>query len=142
MPWPSRECSSGSSSARTHPARAPPPPAIVTLIASDQVEAYNLPSGMLFQLHHESAGKRHGLLTEVGLGTFVDPRQRGERPNARTREDIRRLVELDGREMLFLPSIPLDVAIIRSTTADEDGNLTMEHEPACLGGGDPGAGGP
>lgn len=110
-----------------------PPPKLVELVYRDQVEAYNLPSGMLFQLHREIAGRRPGVLTAVGLGTFVDPRQQGGRMNRRTTEDLLRVVELGGREWLFLPSLPIDVAIVRGTTADQDGNVTMEHEAAVLG---------
>src|SRR5207302_922744 len=109
------------------------PPRIVELVRANEVEAYNLPSGMLFGVHREIAAKRPGVLTEVGLGTFVDPRNSGGRMNARTTDDLLRVVELNGREWLFLPSFNVDVAIIRATTADEDGNLTMEHEPAVLG---------
>jgi propionate CoA-transferase len=109
------------------------PPKIVELISRDDVEAYNLPSGMLMQLHREIAGKRPGVLTRVGLGTFVDPRQRGGRMNQRTTEDLLEVVRLRGEEWLFLPSFPIDAAIVRGTTADEDGNITMEHEPVVLG---------
>ncbi len=127
------------------------PPAVVDLIYRDQIEAYNLPSGMLMQLHREIGGARPGVLTKVGLGTFVDPRQRGGRMNARTTEDILEVVRLRDAEWLFLPSFPIDVAIVRGTTADEDGNfpidvaivrgttadedgnMTMEHEAAVLG---------
>jgi acyl CoA:acetate/3-ketoacid CoA transferase len=110
-----------------------PAPQIWRMIDENQVEAYNIPSGILFHLHREVAARRPGVLTAVGLDTFVDPRRQGGKMNAATREDILRLVEFDGQEWLYLRSIPIDVAIIRATTADERGNLTFEHEGAPLG---------
>ena len=109
------------------------PPRIVTAIESDAVEAYNLPSGILFQLHRAAAVGQPGVLTEVGKDTFMDPRRHGGRMNARTTEDIVQVVDFDGREWLYVRSIPVDVAIIRATTADEYGNLTSEDEGAPLG---------
>ena len=110
-----------------------PTPKIWRMIDDNQVEAYNLPSGILYHLHREVAAKRPGVLTKVGLETYLDPRQSGGRMNARTTEDIVRLVEFDGQEWLYVRSIPIDVAIIRGTTADEVGNITMEQEGAYLG---------
>jgi propionate CoA-transferase len=109
------------------------PPKIVTLIEDDAIEAYNIPSGILFQLHRASAVGQPGVLTEVGKDTFLDPRRNGGRMNARTTEDIVSVVDFDGREWLYLRSIPVDVAVIRATTADEYGNLTCEDEGAPLG---------
>jgi acyl CoA:acetate/3-ketoacid CoA transferase len=109
------------------------PPAIWKMIAANEVAAYNVPSGILFDMHRESAARRAGVMTRVGLDTFVDPRRGGCRMNDAAREDIVKVVELDGGEWLHFPSIPTDVAIIRGTTADEDGNLSMEHEGAYLG---------
>jgi propionate CoA-transferase len=110
-----------------------PSPKIWRMIVEDQVEAYNLPSGILYHLHREAAARRPGVLTKVGLDTFVDPRRQGGRMNAATREDLVQVVEFDGQEWLYMRSIPIDVAIIRGTTADEQGNITMEHEGAPLG---------
>ena len=109
------------------------PPRIRQMIGNNQVEAYNLPSGVLFHLHREAAAGRPGILTTVGLDTLVDPRHTGGRMNAITTEDIVRVVEFDEREWLYFPSIPIDVAIIRGTTADELGNITTEQEGAYLG---------
>src|SRR6266487_2733003 len=110
-----------------------PSPKIWQMIAENQVEAYNIPSGILYHLHRESAAGRPGVLTTVGLDTFFDPRRQGGKMNDATREDLVRVVEFDGQEWLYMRSIPVDVAIIRATTADELGNLTMEHEGAPLG---------
>jgi acyl CoA:acetate/3-ketoacid CoA transferase len=110
-----------------------PAPAIWRMIDANDIEAYNLPSGVLFQMHADAAGGRPGVLTKVGLDTFVDPRRNGGRMNAATTEEIVRVVEFDGDEWLYYRAIPVDVAIIRATTADERGNLSYEHEGAYLG---------
>src|SRR3984957_6009535 len=110
-----------------------PSPKIWQMIIDNQIEAYNVPSGILFHMHRESAAGRPGVLTKVGMDTFVDPRRQGSRMNKCTTEEIVRVVNFEGDEWLFFPSIRPDVAIIRATTADEHGNLTMEHEGAYLG---------
>ncbi len=110
-----------------------PSPKIWQMIIDNQVEAYNVPSGILYHMHRESAAGRPGILTKVGMDTFVDPRRNGARMNGCTVEEIVRVVNFEGDEWLFFPSIPPDVALIRATTADEHGNLTMEHEGAYLG---------
>src|ERR1700751_1907652 len=110
-----------------------PSPKIWHMIIDNQVEAYNLPSGILYHMHRESAAGRPGVLTKVGMDTFVDPRRQGGRMNKCTTQDIVRLVNFEGDDWLFFASIPPDVAIIRATTSDERGNLTMEHEGAYLG---------
>ena len=113
-----------------------PSPKIWQLIDGDAIEAYNLPSGVLFHMHADAAAGRPGVLTKVGLDTFVDPRRQGGRMNRATTEEIVQVVEFDGGEWLYYRAIPIDVAIVRGTTADERGNVSMEHEGAYLGGVD------
>jgi acyl CoA:acetate/3-ketoacid CoA transferase len=110
-----------------------PSPKIWQMIDGDQVEAYNLPSGILFQMHREAARGGPGVLSKVGLDTFVDPRRQGGRMNRATTEDVVKVVQFDGEEWLYYKAIAPTVAIIRATTADENGNLSMEHEGAYLG---------
>src|SRR5690242_15273687 len=107
-------------------------PGLVRLAAEDKVEAYTLPQGVLSQLMRDMAAGRPGLLTKTGLHTFVDPRQQGGRQSPRTPPDFVEVVQLAGEEWLFFKPVPVDVAFLRGTTADEDGNVTMEEE-AVLG---------
>ncbi|MCO7192540.1 acyl CoA:acetate/3-ketoacid CoA transferase [Pseudonocardia sp. McavD-2-B] len=109
------------------------PPRIWQMIENGEVEAYNFPSGVLYQLHRAAASRQPGVFTKVGLGSFVDPRLTGGRMNDATPERFVRVEELDGEEWLFFPSIVPDVAVIRATTADEHGNLTIEEEASPLG---------
>ncbi len=115
------------------PSSLPEPP-IWRMIGENAVAAYNVPSGVLFDLHREAARARLGVLTEVGLDTYVDPRQDGCAMNDRARaKPIVRRVEFDGREFLYFEPIAPQVALIRATTADPAGNLSLEHEGAVLG---------
>lgn len=111
----------------TAPASANPPK-IYEMIINNKVEAYNLPMGVLMHLHREISAKRPGLITEVGLRTFVDPRINGAKMNEITKEDLIEVIKLNNKEYLFYKAFPVNLAIIRGTTADEDGNITMEHE--------------
>jgi len=111
------------------------PPLIWQMIGNDEVAAYNIPSGIMFDMHREAAAKRPGVLTKVGLDTFVDPARQGCAMNARAAgEPVVKKVSFEGEDWLFFPAIVPQIAIIRATTADERGNLTYEHEGAFLGG--------
>ena len=103
-------------------------PRLGKLVNDNLVEAYNLPQGTVAHMYRAAAGGKPGVLTKVGLGTFVDPRLEGGKLNAKTKEDIVKVMEIDGEEYLFYKAFPLDVAIIRASTADEKGNLTMGRE--------------
>ncbi|MBX4910330.1 MULTISPECIES: acyl CoA:acetate/3-ketoacid CoA transferase [Rhizobium] len=111
------------------------PPLIWQMITNNEIPAYNIPSGILFDIHREAAAKRPGVLTKVGIDTFVDPERQGCAMNALASGDpVVRRVSFEGDDWLFFPAIVPQVAIIRATTADERGNLTYEHEGAYLGG--------
>ncbi|APG86291.1 coenzyme A transferase [Sinorhizobium americanum CCGM7] len=111
------------------------PPLIWQMIGADEIAAYNIPSGILFDMHREAAAKRPGVMTKVGLDTFVDPSREGCAMNASAAaEPVVKKVSFEGEDWLYFKAIAPEVAIIRATTADERGNLTYEHEGAYLGG--------
>ena len=111
------------------------PPLIWQMITANQIPAYNIPSGVMFDMHREAAAKRPGVITKIGLDTFVDPDRHGCAMNAlAAAEPVVEKITFAGEEYLYFKAIAPDVTIIRATTADERGNLTYEHEGATLGG--------
>lgn len=110
------------------------PPLIWQMITGNKVKAYNLPSGIIFDMLREGAGHRPGVMTKVGMETFVDPDQEGGAMNeAGAGDPIVRRIEFEGEDWLYFQALKPDIAIIRATTSDQRGNLSFESEGAYLG---------
>ncbi len=107
-------------------------PKLQKLAIDSKIEAYNFPQGVISRLYREIAAGNPGVVTPVGLKTFVDPDLAGGKLNDKTKEELVEKINLNGKDFLFYKSFPIDVAFIRGTYADEDGNITLDKEPLKL----------
>ena len=107
-------------------------PRMQALARDEKIEAYILPGGVTAQLMREIGAGRPGLITHVGLGTFVDPRQDGGRMNQSAQDELVELIEIDGQTLLRYKPFPIDVAVLRGSFADPDGNISIDQEAANL----------
>ena len=109
----------------THPMSVPK---VRDLIVKNEFEAYALPQGIMNQLYRSAAAKQPGILSKIGMGTYVDPRSEGGKLNEISNDELSRMIELDGEQWIFYKSFPVTVALIRGTYADEKGNVTIDRE--------------
>jgi propionate CoA-transferase len=109
-------------------------PKMGAMILRDEIECYNWPQGVISHLFRATAARTPGVLTKTGLHTYIDPRLEGGRMNHRTKTDLVKVVEFAGEEWLFFPRMPVDVALVRGTTADLKGNISAEGEGAIYEG--------
>lgn len=107
-------------------------PKMGQMILRNELEAYNFPQGVLSRMYSAVAAKKPGVITKVGLHTYVDPRLDGGKMNDITTEDLVKILDIEGEEWLFFPRFHFDVAFVKGTTADTKGNITSEQEGAFL----------
>ena len=108
-------------------------PRLLEMLRAGACEGYIIGMGTMVQLMTAAGARKPGVWTTVGIGSFLDPRLEGGRMNERSQADMAQVVQLDGKEWLFYPTIPVDVALLRGTTADENGYVTFEEETNTLG---------
>lgn len=107
-------------------------PRMQAMAQAEQIEAYVLPAGVITHLMREIGAGRPGLVTHVGLGTFVDPRVEGGKMNASARDDLVELIEIEGRTLLRYKPFAVGAVCIRGSFADADGNVCLDEEGATL----------
>ena len=107
-------------------------PGLIKLAMDNKIEAYNFPQGVMMHLYRAISGKKPGIVTHIGMKTFVDPRETGGKLNDISNEEFVKLIEIDGKGYLFYKSFPINVALIKGTTADEKGNISIEKEGIAL----------
>jgi propionate CoA-transferase len=107
-------------------------PKIEKLARENRIEAYNFPEGVITHLYRNIAAGKRGALSRIGLETFVDPRLEGAKVNEAAQEDLVELLTLNGEEALYFSAPPIDVALIRGTTSDPEGNISLERESLSL----------
>lgn len=105
---------------------------MIDMVLKNEVEAYNFPQGVIAHLYRQAAGGKDFEITRIGLKTYCDPRLRGGKVNDAAKEDLVDLIEIDGKEYLKYKVPSYDIGIIRGTSADEFGNISMEEESSII----------
>lgn len=109
-------------------------PKLAQLALDNKMEGYNIPQGTILHMFRDIAANKIGTFTTVGLETFVDPRNGGGKLNSITKDDLSKIIEIEGTEQIFYKAFPIDIAFIRATYADECGNISFEKEITPLEG--------
>ncbi len=108
-------------------------PELIRMVNDGEIKGYEASIGTIVRLCRAIGSNQPGFFSRAGLGSYLDPRDQGGRMNAQSNSPPVRVEEVNGREYLFYPAFPIDVAIIRGSTADEAGNISFEDDPNTLG---------
>lgn len=106
--------------------------AMIDLALKNEIEAYNFPQGVIAHIYRQAAANKPFEISKIGLNTYCDPRIRGGKVNDAAKDNLVDLIEIDGEEYLKYKVPKFDIGIIRGTTSDEFGNITMEEESSII----------
>ncbi|MBQ1372406.1 MAG: malonate decarboxylase subunit alpha, partial [Oscillospiraceae bacterium] len=109
-------------------------PATAQMVLDNQIEAYNLPFGVMSHAVRAAASGQDYIISDAGLNLFVDPKYKGYQLNERSRQELVEEIVIDGKRRLKYQTPKPDVALIKASSVDSLGNISMENEPVI---GDP-----
>ena len=103
-------------------------PVATKMALAGEIEAYCLPLGVLSHTIRAAAAGKDWLLSDIGIGLYCDPRVDTYAVNDRSNKELVKIREIEGKEYLLYSTPKIDIAFIKGTTVDPNGNISFEKE--------------